>query len=144
MKIAIITDDEQNVSMHFGRARAYVVFTLEEGKIVKKEVREKMGHQHFSQNDSTATSGQGEGHHGHGEHNHRNHGHNEHDHSKHALMFNPIMDCNLVICGGMGRGAYEFMQSMGVQPLVTDIRPIEKVIQAYLDGKLVDHPEALH
>jgi predicted Fe-Mo cluster-binding NifX family protein len=50
----------------------------------------------------------------------------------------------VVICGGMGMGAYESMRRLNIQPVVTDITDIEQAIRAYIDGKLVDHTELLH
>ena len=48
MKIAVITDDGKTISQHFGRAPYYLVLTIEEGKIVSREMRDKMGHNQFS------------------------------------------------------------------------------------------------
>ena len=48
MKIAIITEDGTTVSQHFGRAHLYVVATVEDGKVVGKETRDKAGHHTFS------------------------------------------------------------------------------------------------
>ena len=48
MKIAAITDDGQTISQHFGRAPYYVVVTVEDGKVVQHEQREKLGHSHFA------------------------------------------------------------------------------------------------
>ena len=38
MKIAVVTDDQQTVSRHFGRAPYYLVFTVENGAIVSREL----------------------------------------------------------------------------------------------------------
>ena len=35
MKIAVITDDEKTISQHFGRAPYYMVFTIEDGHIIR-------------------------------------------------------------------------------------------------------------
>ena len=43
IKIAAITDDGQTISQHFGRAAYYAVLTIEDGKIIAREQREKMG-----------------------------------------------------------------------------------------------------
>ena len=48
MKIAAITDDGKTISQHFGRAAYYLVATVENGQIVDREMREKLGHSHFS------------------------------------------------------------------------------------------------
>lgn len=47
MKIAVISDDRKSISMHFGRALYYVVVSVEDGKIVGREVRSKVGHHTF-------------------------------------------------------------------------------------------------
>ena len=47
MKVAVITADGQTISQHFGRAPYYAVFTVEEGQIAAKELRDKMGHRQF-------------------------------------------------------------------------------------------------
>jgi len=41
VKIAIVTDDGQSISAHFGRARAYAVITVEDGVVVGREIRPK-------------------------------------------------------------------------------------------------------
>jgi len=48
MKIAAISDDGTTISQHFGRAPLYVVVTVEEGKIVGQETRDKTGHHTFA------------------------------------------------------------------------------------------------
>ena len=48
MKIAAITDDGNTISQHFGRAQYYLVATVENGQIVNREMRNKLGHTQFS------------------------------------------------------------------------------------------------
>jgi predicted Fe-Mo cluster-binding NifX family protein len=131
MKVAIITDDGKTISRHFGRATHYLVVTIEDGKETNREMREKMGHQQFSAM-------------GHEEHHGEQHGFDESSHGKHIQMAGTISDCQAVICGGMGMGAYESMRRLNIQPVVTDLTDIGQVIQAYIAGKLVDHTELLH
>jgi transcriptional regulator with XRE-family HTH domain/predicted Fe-Mo cluster-binding NifX family protein len=131
MKIAVISDDGKNISQHFGRAPFYIVFTVEEGKVTNREVREKLGHNQF-----------GGGHHEH-EHAHE-HGLDDTSHGKHASMADAISDCEALICGGMGMGAYESMKRLNIKPFVTDSLDPESAVQSYVDGKLVDHIEKLH
>lgn len=131
MKIAVITDDGKSISQHFGRAPYYKVFTVAENKTVSSEMREKMGHNQFS----------GEEH----EHHHGDsHGQDAASHGRHSQMANTISDCQTLICGGMGMGAYESMRRLNIQPIVTDLENIEEAVQAFLSGKLVDHTEKLH
>ncbi|NLF50244.1 MAG: hypothetical protein GX577_03835, partial [Leptolinea sp.] len=65
-------------------------------------------------------------------------------HDKHVSMAEVISDCTALLCGGMGMGAYESMRSLNIQPIVTDLSDIDEAVQAYIDGKLVDHRELLH
>ena len=132
MKVAVITDDGKTISQHFGRAPYYLVLTIEEGKVTGREMRDKMGHNHFS------AQAHGEETHGAG------HGFDTHSHNKHVSMAETIADCKALLCGGMGMGAYESMRRLNIQPVVTDLRDIEEAVQAFIDGRLVDHTELLH
>jgi predicted Fe-Mo cluster-binding NifX family protein len=48
MKIAAVTEDGITISQHFGRAPYYVVVTIADGRVVSKEVRDKVGHAQFA------------------------------------------------------------------------------------------------
>ena len=63
---------------------------------------------------------------------------------RHARMSEAIADCEAVLCGGMGRGAYESMQQRNIRPVVTDIQNIEEAAMAYATGRIVDHVDKLH
>lgn len=133
MKIALITDDGQTISRHFGRATHYLVLTLEDGKVVNRELRPKLGHRHF---------------HGEQEENHEHdHEHSEtadQHHERHVSMAETIADCTVLICGGMGRPAYESMLRLNIKPLVTDLTDVDQAVEAFLSGQLIDHTELLH
>jgi predicted Fe-Mo cluster-binding NifX family protein len=134
-RIAIVTDDQQSVSPHFGRATLYVVVTVEEDRIVDREVRPKAGHHDF----------QGEGGHRHeGQDDARGHGFGRRSAERHRQMFANIADCQMLIARGMGQGAYQGLQQMGIRPVLTDIGSIDEAVQAALDGTIVDHTERLH
>jgi predicted Fe-Mo cluster-binding NifX family protein len=47
MKIALITDDGQTISQHFGRAPYYLVVTIEEGRKYSARCATSSGHNHF-------------------------------------------------------------------------------------------------
>ena len=132
MKIATITDDGKTISRHFGRAPYYMVLTVEGGEIVNRELREKMGHTHFhnqEHSEETHTAG---------------HGMDAQSHNKHISMANAIADCKVLLCGGMGMGAYESMRQLNIQPVVTDLFDIEEAVKAFIDGEIIDHTELLH
>jgi predicted Fe-Mo cluster-binding NifX family protein len=132
MKIAVITDDGKTISQHFGRAPYYMVLTIEDGKIINREQRNKLGHKHFSSQD------QGEHHHG------QDHGYDPATHNKHVSMAEAIVDCEVLLCGGMGMGAYDSMQRLNIQPIVTELNDIDEAVNAYLNGRLVDRTDLLH
>lgn len=131
MKIAAITDDGTTISQHFGRAQFYLVVTVENGKIADRELREKLSHSHF-------VSEPHDDHHGQG------HGFTPVAQDRHARMAQAIDDCEVLLCRGMGAGAYSSMQGRGIRPIVTDIPLIDDAVQAYLEGNILDHTERLH
>ncbi len=132
MKIAVITDDGKTVSQHFGRAGYYLVATVENGKIVAHEMRDKLSHAHFSgQPHQAEAPGQP-------------HGFSPQEQDRHAQMAQAIQDCQALLCGGMGAGAYYSMQRAGIIPVVTDIASIDEAVLAYASGQIVDHTDKLH
>jgi len=132
MKIAVVTDDETTVCQHFGRAEYYMVFTAENGKITGKERRDKMGHRHFVGQESGQGSGGGP------------HGYDAASQGKHASMAQSISDCQVLIAGGMGMGAYDSMRSYNIESIVTDVEIIEDAVKRYLEGKLTNLMDRLH
>jgi predicted Fe-Mo cluster-binding NifX family protein len=139
MKIAAITDDGKTISPHFGRARYYQVYRIEDGAIAGREQRDKMGHHDFAHEHDHDHD-----HHHEGRHDPRGHGFGRGAASRHARMIEAIADCDVILVRGMGQGAYLALGEAGIKPIVTDIESIEEAVQAYLDGEIVDHTERLH
>ena len=133
MKIAIITDDEKNISQHFGRAIYYAVLTIENGQIVQREMREKLSHKHVANESHEHTSESDQ-----------RHGFDPASQSLHGQMSQAIADCEALICGGMGAGAYESIRERGIRPIITDIEDIETAALAYASGIIANHVEKLH
>ena len=131
MKIAVVTDDGKTVSQHFGRAQYYLVLSIEDNKVVDKELREKLGHRHFANQPHQEEPGVP-------------HGTDPASHSRHSSMAETISDCDALICGGMGMGAFQSMQTLNIEPVVTNLVDIDAVIADFLSGKLVNHIERLH
>jgi predicted Fe-Mo cluster-binding NifX family protein len=132
MKIAFATDDGKIISSHFGRASHYMVVTIENGQLTQHEMREKLGHNHFAN----------EPHQSHDEN--QPHGFDSVSQNRHVQMAEIIRDCEVMVCKGMGRGAYESMRTMNIRPLVTDINDVDEAAIAYANGQIVDHTEKLH
>jgi len=80
MKIAAITEDGTTVSQHFGQAPLYVVTTVEEGRVVNKETRDKTGHHSFVAHHAELAPGE-------------KHGYDAGAQTRHASMAETIADC---------------------------------------------------
>lgn len=133
MKIAIITDDEKTISQHFGRANYYAVLTVENGQIVQREMREKLSHKHFA-NELHEHASEAD----------QRHGFDPASQSRHGEMSQAITDCEALICGGMGAGAYESIKDLGIRPIITDVEEIDTAALDYASGILANHIEKLH
>ena len=72
------------------------------------------------------------------------HGFDSASQSRHGQMAEAIADCEILICRGMGTGAYESMKVRGIRPIVTDIEGIDEAALDCFAGQLVDHVEKLH
>jgi predicted Fe-Mo cluster-binding NifX family protein len=131
MKIAAISDDGVNISQHFGRAPLYVVLSVADGKVVGRETRPKSGHHTFAAAEHPMAPGE-------------RHGYDADSQSKHASMAETIADCQVLLAGGMGWGAYESLKSYNIEPIVTDIENIDEAVQLYLAGRLHNLMDRLH
>lgn len=160
MKIAVITDDCHTVSAHFGRARHFLVYTVREGEIMVRELRDKAGHDTFAGHEhdhgerghreqhTAAGKTVDHEHHEHlehhGRHDPRGHGFGHGSGRRHARMLATIDDCDVLLARGMGHGAYLALQRANITPITTEIKSIEEAVQAYLSGDIVDRPERRH
>ncbi|MGD8402256.1 MAG: NifB/NifX family molybdenum-iron cluster-binding protein [Anaerolineales bacterium] len=127
MKIAVVTDDEKNISTHFGQARYYIVLTVQDGEVTRQETRPKVNQKQFA----------GEHHH-YGEHG-EPHGMDRQAQHRHARMMDTIDDCQVLISRGMRQGAQYSLTARGIQPVLTDIQDIREAVNAYLAGTLVEN-----
>jgi predicted Fe-Mo cluster-binding NifX family protein len=132
MKIAVVTEDGSKVSQHFGRAPYFQVVIVEGGQIVAREQRDKVSHAHFADEPHEAEAPG------------KRHGTGPAAQDRHAQMAGAIADCEAVLCGGMGAGAYQSMQQRGIRPIVTDIESIDEAVMAYVEGSIVDQVHRLH
>lgn len=137
--IAIATDDGMTVSSHFGRALYYEVVSMVEGKVVKRERREKAGHHTFAHGESHGDDGH---HHEHSQEGGHHHG-ESHEH-RHRAMVSSITDCQAVIVRGMGQGAVEHFRRANLTPVLTSLHTIDEVIDAIGRGALDNDPRRIH
>jgi len=129
MKIAVVTNDGESISQHFGRSRYYKIYTVEDKEIKGSEMRER-GTGHFAQqqphhaDDDPHVDSMGR------------HGFGAAAASRHQMMAAEISDCDALIAGGMGAGAYESFKSAGLDVVLTDKALIKDAVQAYIEGNL--------
>ena len=132
MKIAVISDDGLTVSQHFGRAEMYVVLTVEDGQILAEETRPKLGHGAFVSQPHADLDAQGR------------HGYGEGAQSRHQRMAEAIGDCQALISGGMGWGAQESLQQLGIAVVITEVEDAREAALRHVRGDLPNLVERLH
>jgi predicted Fe-Mo cluster-binding NifX family protein len=124
LKIAAVTEDGEKLSSHFGMAQLYKVFSVEDGQVTGSVILEKAHHKvHPDHSQHSHPAGQG------------------HDH--HDDMFAPIHDCQVLLVGGMGQGAYNRAQAARLEVVFVG-GTIDQAVQDYLSGKLVSDARRLH
>jgi predicted Fe-Mo cluster-binding NifX family protein len=122
MKVAVVSDDQTTIAAHFGRAQGFMVYTVEDGKVVSKD---------WLPNTFTAHM------HGHAQ---QEHGAGQHGHG-HGPVLNALAECDAVISGGMGRHAYTDLTKSGRRVFITSEIDAEKAVNLLLSGQLTDMPE---
>ncbi|NWJ46377.1 MAG: hypothetical protein HXX08_10910 [Chloroflexi bacterium] len=138
MKIAAVSNNGNSISAHFGKARYFVVLTLEEGKIIKREVIDR---ETIDETPSlSATSG--------------NSGRvlnviNRQENKsptgevkRHNIE--SIAGCEVVLSRGMGSGMLQRLEQANIRAILTDVMSIDEAVEAYLEGKLSHHPDLVH
>jgi predicted Fe-Mo cluster-binding NifX family protein len=128
VKIAIVTDDGERISEHFGRAMYYVVYDIQDGFVKGREMRQKTAHH---------TGGEP---HQHGEGRHSG----PEAEAKHSSMLSNVSDCEALIAKGMGMGAYQAITAAGLRAYVSDLSLAEEAARAYAAGRLDSHLERPH
>ncbi len=121
MKIAIPSNDNLNISSHFGRTKGFVICEMDNDKIIKKE---------FKQNTFTG--------HAQGLHHDNKHGHGNHSHNG---IFNAIGDCEIVIAGGMGRRLYDDFEKNNIKVFVTKEKNIDNALKLFMNNNLENNSD---
>jgi predicted Fe-Mo cluster-binding NifX family protein len=134
-KIAIPTDDGVTISRHFGRARAFLVVTIENGEVIHQELRE--------------LPDTGDHSHHHHDHDHDHDHHHDHHHGMggnpaHMAKFEYVRDCQYLIGGGMGAPAMNRLNAMGIQVALTDHRQIADLLEEVKTGQVRHNPRRVH
>ncbi len=116
MKIAVVTDDNETISYHIGKAKKFSILTVDEGQIVSREIRERTGCLDYQLERSKGqTRHQGAP----GEN-----GYGRHSIEDRRSWLKLIFDCKAVLARGMDQRANNGLRCMGIQPIITDIPEI--------------------
>jgi predicted Fe-Mo cluster-binding NifX family protein len=116
MKIAFPTRDDQTISAHFGKMKAFIIVDMVDGIEVAR-VRRDMS--------DMPECGSG------------------HD-EKPRFVISRITDCDVLIAGGIGEPMRDRATDAGIEVVLTRERLIIKAIEKYLNGTLKDMPQLAH
>jgi predicted Fe-Mo cluster-binding NifX family protein len=117
MKVSIVSDDGVTVASHFGRAKGFIVYTIEDGCITSRTWRANT----FTKHSQGLL-----------------HGHHETD--GHKPILEALADCAVIISRGMGRRAYDDLTQNSLRVIITDATEAEKAISLFVSNQLVDQP----
>jgi hypothetical protein len=131
MRIAVITDNLKTVSEYFERAKFYLVFTLENGKITGQELRLKSNDGDFAGKERGVVPND-------------LHYIGLHSEVKNTNMMGTIIDCDVLLARGMDKAIYDGLKIRSIHPIITDIQDVQTAVDAYLNGDIIDHPEYLY
>ncbi len=118
MKIAVASNDGKTIATHFGRARGFVVYELEDRELLARKfvMNTFTGH-------ARGLEGQG------------------HDVDRHGVILEALRGCQAVISRGMGRRIHEDLRGAEIEPFIVDETLADRALGLYLEGHLEDHPE---
>lgn len=107
IKIAVALDEEGRISAHFGHSAAFEVFEVEKGAIKSRQTITP------GASSSGECACQGE------------------------YLLSLLKGAEKIICGGMGKGAFNKLQAQGLEPILVDVEmDPRKAVQSLLDGSL--------
>ncbi len=129
-KIAIATDDGNRIAQHFGRTPLFVVFTIDQGRVIDRELRPNTFTGHYR-----GGMGMGEG----GAM--RSFDDSDHHKEVQSSVLQGLGDCRAVISAGGGRRIWETLQNAGIAMIITDRFSVDDALETYLKGELTDTGE---
>jgi len=116
-KIAIATNDQQRVTGHIGRCRAFMVYEIDGDKVTNKELRENLFTNHKRGGDHHQHHGEG------GEH-------------RHTHLIEGLKDCKYLISSGGGWRVVEDLKQHNISTLFTDVEMIEDAVNQFIKSEL--------
>jgi len=125
-KIAVATNDQKMTTGHIGRCRAFMIFEINDEKIINIELRENQFTNH-------GRSGE---HHHHGE----DEGHGKHSHQH---LIEGLKDCRYLISTGGGWRVVEDLKKNNIKTLFTNVESIDDAVDKFIKGELQNEENLL-
>jgi predicted Fe-Mo cluster-binding NifX family protein len=119
MKIAVASNNENNVTGHLGRCRGFLIYEIEGDKVISKEYRENV----FTH------------HHLHGSEENHEHGHS------HTGLIEGLKDCSVLIFNSGGWRVIEDLKSNNIYPFLTNETDADKSVRLYINHELTENLE---
>lgn len=122
MKIAVASDNQKNVSGHLGRVNGFLIYEVNDNKVINRHYIENRFTNHMSGDKS-------EHHHGEG-----------HSHS-HSRLINALNGVDTLIFLSGGWRVVEDLKNNGIKPFLTDEVDADKAVEKFLKGELEEKLE---
>jgi predicted Fe-Mo cluster-binding NifX family protein len=122
-KIAIATNDQKRVTGHIGKCRSFMIYELDNNKIVNKELRENIFTHHRMM-----------------QHNHHQQ-HGEGGVHSHSHLIEGLKDCTYLISKGGGWRVVEDLKQHNIQTIFSDVELIDDAVDQFIKGDLTDNPD---
>ena len=130
MKIAFPTNDRKTIAKRTGRCKEFVIYDLEDSKIVDISYHEN------THDDHDHHHGRGHGHrhddhgHGHGHHDHKK-GEGEHSHEEMGVL---LKNVDVLVVGRVGKFMKKALEGFGIRHQLTKKIEIQEVVDEFLEG----------
>jgi len=130
MKIAFPTNDRKTIAKRTGRCKEFVIYDLEDSKIVDISYHEN------THDDHDHHHGRGHGHrhddhgHGHGHHDHKK-GEGEHSHEEMGVL---LKNVDVLVVGRVGKFMKKALEGFGIKHQLTKKIEIQEVVDEFLEG----------
>ena len=119
MKIAVATNNNTTITGHVGRCRAFIIYNIEDNKIINSEIRENTFTHH--------AVGYG---HDHGHHHGDGEGHG------HESLVDALKDCTYLLFQGGGWRLVEDLKTNNIKPFLTSEKDAKTAVEKLLKGEL--------
>jgi predicted Fe-Mo cluster-binding NifX family protein len=117
MKIAVPSDDQKNVALHFGRARGFLLFAVENEIVEPEGYRPMNAAEHVCECSSAERP------------------------SRHQRVLDALAGCDVVIARGMGAHMFDDLFACGIEAALTDVGDARAAAALFAAGALPQRTE---